>query len=187
MERFKQIQEKEKRAYINDDKKRKTSEAVVQKIEEMFEFETVLDLGCGQIKYPFLLVTYVDGNPDASPDILADLAEPLDVDKADLVWSIEVAEHIEPESADTFADNLTKHAKSWIIMTTCPPHATHSPYEDVAHHNEQPKSYWIEKIESRGFKYQPKAVEELQAYFKSVPDTMRWFRNDLMVYVRDNS
>lgn len=203
-ERKNYIREKEKLAYINDDQKRKTQDVVVKALEERLDFETVIDLGCGQMEYsfPFKKVVRVDGNEDAKPDYLWDLAEPfgfigvspyikdqlVNVRNGsyiyDLVFSIEVAEHIEPENADGFIENLTRLSNKWIVMTACPPHPGRpkSEYEKVAHLNEQEHSFWIDKIEKRGFNYQQELTEELQDYFKTVPDMMRWFRSDLMVF-----
>lgn len=84
---------------------------------------------------------------DESKIIIHDLRNPYgNTHDVDLVYSIEVAEHIEPEYSDNYVDALTKHGAQYILMTAAPPgQGGHG------HFNLQPKSYWIEKMESRGY------------------------------------
>lgn len=65
----------------------------------------------------------------------------------DLAFSFEVAEHIEQDYADIFVDNMLSGDPRWVIMTAAPPGQG-----GCWHVNEQPKSYWIEKFERRGYK-----------------------------------
>lgn len=62
----------------------------------------------------------------------------------DLVSCVEVVEHIEPQFMDNLLDTLTRG--KLLLMT----HAIPSQHGDF-HVNEQPSSYWIEKLASRGF------------------------------------
>ena len=62
----------------------------------------------------------------------------------DLVSCVEVVEHIEPQYMDNLLDTLTRG--KLLLMT----HAIPSQQGDF-HVNEQPSSYWIEKLASRGF------------------------------------
>lgn len=65
----------------------------------------------------------------------------------DLAFSFEVAEHIEKDYAEIFVDNMLSGDPRWVIMTAAPPGQG-----GCWHVNEQPKSYWIEKFERRGYK-----------------------------------
>jgi len=62
------------------------------------------------------------------------------------IMSIEVAEHIEREYADVYVNNLTKHGADTIFMTAAPPGQGGD-----AHVNCQPKTYWVDKIEQKGY------------------------------------
>lgn len=64
---------------------------------------------------------------------------------ADLCISLEVAEHIEPEYAEQYIDNLCSLSDR-ILITAAPPG------QGGHHHvNCQPKEYWIDKFHARGF------------------------------------
>ena len=62
----------------------------------------------------------------------------------DLVWSCEVAEHILPDKVDHYLDTL---ANGRVVAMT---HAV--PGQGGHHHvNCQPREYWIEKLNARGY------------------------------------
>ena len=67
----------------------------------------------------------------------------------DLVTCWEVAEHIDPEFADVFVDNLCLLAPR-ILMSACPPQTTTRKSGSVGHVNERPYEYWVEKFAARG-------------------------------------
>jgi 2-polyprenyl-3-methyl-5-hydroxy-6-metoxy-1,4-benzoquinol methylase len=72
--------------------------------------------------------------------------------KFDLVWSFEVAEHI--EKVENYVETLTANCAKFIVMT----HAL--PNQIGYHHvNCQDDAYWIEKIEAKGFKLRSDLVE----------------------------
>jgi len=179
-ERRKFIESKEFLAYLDNDFKIQSTPLVMEKFDEL-DYDDCLDLGCGKIKYPFKNVLQVDGNLVCEPDILADLGEEQNFGEFDLVVSIEVAEHIEPELADNFVENLTKHSRRWIVITASPVTKEKSPYCLKAHLNEQDKNYWIEKIEKHGFTYDKDKTESWQNHFSNriVPE---WFKKDLMIF-----
>ena len=63
----------------------------------------------------------------------------------DLVTCFEVAEHIEPEYADIFVDNLCK-LSCRILMSAAPPGV-----KGHHHYNCQPAEYWNDKFSDRGY------------------------------------
>lgn len=68
---------------------------------------------------------------------------------ADLVWSIEVAEHIPPEMVDNYIETLTGNAAVAICMT-----ASQMPAE--LHVSVHPPEWWIERIEDgTDFRHEP--------------------------------
>ena len=186
MTTFDEIRKREELAYIGDDKKRETAEQVVDVFKKYIDFETVIDLGCGtgvyldEFKKRCKIAIGVDGNKDAKPDVLYDLGEKQDFIGYDLAFSIEVAEHIAPEKADNFADNLC--CGEWIVMTTCPPDRSDSKYTKVAHLNEQHKPYWVNKMEKRGYKNEYLLQNRMQEDFKKINGIPTWFNHNLMVF-----
>ena len=85
---------------------------------------------------------------------LQDLREPIDFTPAnvDLVVCTEVAEHMAPEHADRLVNNLCRpgpHSHT-IVFTAAPPGQG-----GLGHVNEQPKAYWVEKFEARGYAVNP--------------------------------
>jgi len=141
---------------------------IANHIYNVFNPKSVLDVGCGAgfMIEAFVALLGADGN--GFPNVLGidgaiaskevspiksymetyDLRSPVDLQRTfDLVLSIEVAEHIEEEYADTFCDTLTKHANNRIVMTAAP-----QGQGGTNHVNCQPRSYWVKKLAQRGFK-----------------------------------
>ena len=94
--------------------------------------------------------------------------------KFDLVWSYEVAEHIENE--ENFLLTLTENAGKHIIMTAAPPS------QGGTHHvNCKETSYWIRKIEDLGFCHLPDLVEEFR---RGGWEEVRYMAVSGMVFIR---
>ena len=76
-----------------------------------------------------------------------DLTQPLRLDRRfDLVVSLEVAEHLPPEAAETFVDSLTRLGSTILFSAAIPSQGgTH-------HVNEQWPEYWAHLFEKRGFR-----------------------------------
>ena len=140
------------------------------KTVELFSPETVLDLGCGVGKS---LDWFLEQDIDAQgvegskmaiskanhPDRITqhDLNHELDLGKKfDLVWCVEVAEHIHPKFLDNFMKTFANHS-SRIVISAAPPGQ-----EGEGHFNEQPLSYWIEEFEKRGWIYDEQGTLALQ-------------------------
>jgi hypothetical protein len=68
--------------------------------------------------------------------------------KYDLVMSVEVAEHINPEGSDTFCRNLINACAHRILLTAAPPGQP-----GTGHINCRKHDYWIETLGSFGAKY----------------------------------
>ena len=133
-------------------------------IVEKLGVKHVVDLGCATGHW---LKSYrdagakifgVEGSSEVKSALLvpekyvhfADLRSVLSLEikaEIDLVFSFEVAEHIEVEGVDNFVTNLTEVFKpKHIIMTAAPPGQG-----GKGHFNEQPKSYWFEKLDKKGY------------------------------------
>jgi len=126
----------------------------------LLDFETVLDLGCGNgfLLQPMVergkLVLGVEKSADAvalvSPDlrdrILVGGVEEFKSDSAyDLVACVEVAEHIDPALSERLVDVIVKHANRWIYFTAA------SPYQvGHGHINCRSQFFWMNLFRERG-------------------------------------
>jgi hypothetical protein len=75
----------------------------------------------------------------------ANLGVPISVDAHDLCISIEVAEHLAADCAETFIDNLVQSAPRVLFAAASPNQGGDD------HVNERPPEYWISKFRRRGY------------------------------------
>ncbi len=159
-------------------------------IKEFFEPDSVIDFGCaiGAHLEPFynngVDIKGVEGNSDAFDYAVVpekhlqqyDLRNKYDAErKYDLVLCFELAEHLPERYADNLVDTLVD-AGDTIVITAA------TPGQGGTHHvNEQPREYWHEKFESRGFKYDSEAVQDLRSMIDVEEST--WLPDNLMVFV----
>ena len=61
---------------------------------------------------------------------------------ADLVWSVETAEHIPPDSVQRYIDALTDNASQFIVLTA-------SQMEAELHVSVHPREWWIDQVQQR--------------------------------------
>lgn len=75
----------------------------------------------------------------------------------DVVWSVEVAEHIPEEFADKFVDTLVGNCGRYVIMTAS---------NVVVHYHVNPQEldYWIEKMVNAGMKESSELKEGVLAH-----------------------
>ncbi len=130
-------------------------------IKELIEPTSVVDIGCGLgawlsvwQKNGVKIILGVDGDYVDTNQLLiskecflaADLEEELRLpEKYDLVMSLEVAEHINMESAETFIQSLC-NAGNIVLFSAAIPHQ-----EGVQHVNEQYPDYWINLFRKHNF------------------------------------
>ena len=103
-----------------------------------------------------------------------DLSKPLDLERSfDLVQSLEVAEHISEDCADTFIDNLVRHGDVILFSAAVP-------RQGGEHHvNEQPPEYWRRKFMKRG--YHP--YDWLRPRLAGNGAVKPWYRFNSFLYV----
>jgi len=157
--------------------------------------ETAYDFGCGRGVY---VQAFHDANIGISgydnnrAEIIADcicaernynvdLRLPLEyLRQADLIFSIETAEHIEPSCLDTFIDNLIRLSSKWIVFT-----GSDKP-NSPGHVNPQSNEYWRGRIVSRGtHKYRADLSQVIMESCKTIigrPSCLRWFQENLQVF-----
>lgn len=150
---------------------------VVSAIEDVLHPTSVIDVGCGNADLlkgfsPNCKKFGLEGTHNAIDAIgkhddiyvfIRDLRKPLDdflLHKADLAICFEVAEHVEPEYADVFVDNLCGLSDR-ILMTAAPP-GQGGRY----HVNCRPFAYWFYKFTSRGYRAVPAVSMMLQSQWE---------------------
>jgi hypothetical protein len=82
---------------------------------------------------------------------------------------VEVAEHIHSNYVETFLDSLVRHSDT-IAMSATPPGQG-----GEGHFNEQPRSYWIVKLDTRGYRLHEEWTDELRAVKEFYSDNMMVF------------
>jgi SAM-dependent methyltransferase len=140
---------------------RQSAEEIVPLILAMLPCQRVIDVGCGDgtwlktfQEYGVQEILGVDGSyVDESILVISkenflpyDLTKPLKLDKQfDLVMSLEVAEHLPAESAESFIDSLTSLGAVILFSAAIPEQGGDN------HINEQWQEYWAEKFQQRGY------------------------------------
>lgn len=104
-----------------------------------------------------------------------DLEKPVLLEKKyDLAISMEVAEHLHKESANTFVESLCSAAD--IVLFS----AAHPGQGGDGHINEQPMTYWTSKFDKHGF-----LPIEIRQLFVGNEDIESWYRENIVLYVRE--
>lgn len=173
-----------------DKTSRLAAQTVIALLKNWFAVGSTLDVGCA--KGTWLSVWSDTGTRDiqgidgdyVDPKTLAipaeqfsarDLSKSLDLSRHfDIVQSLEVAEHIQASSADTFVDNLVRHASGLVLFSAAPPGQG-----GEFHVNEQPYEYWRKKFASHEYIacdcLRPRIVDSQQVSF--------WYRYNILLYV----
>lgn len=107
-----------------------------------------------------------------------DLNRPFELThKVDLAMSLEVAEHLQPESAETFVGCLT-HTSDLVLFGAACPHQG-----GPNHLNERPATYWAELFRARGFL----PFDILRPVFWADARIPFWYRQNTFLYARQDS
>ena len=166
-------------------------------INKVIEFTSVVDVGCatGDLVNEFSTMgkmSYgIEGSADARDYVVTDGIFYLDLRikdvtriggcfKVDLCTCFEVAEHIEPEYADIFVDNLAYLAPQ--ILVSAAPLGQGGHY----HVNCQPYEYWIQKFSERGYYHSPTIVDQIKKMWEPwrKKDGIRAFYNNLLFFTK---
>ncbi len=90
--------------------------------------------------------------------------------------SLEVAEHIPEQAADTFIDSLTRHGRLILFSAA-------TPGQGGEHHvNEQPPRYWQAKFAARGFQL----FDFLRPRLRANKAVYLWYRHNVFVYAHES-
>ena len=172
---------------------------LAKKISGLYKIQSVVDFGCASGFYlegfmetgvtvrgfEYLLENCIEFMSDNIKPYIdkGDLMENIDCGSFDLVMSIEVAEHLLPEKSDIFIDNLVRASRKYVLLTAAPPGQG-----GTGHINEQPREYWIDKLEERDFLFSPNDISKIQSLFGDLPFVNKYTRlikRQIMFFVKD--
>jgi len=171
----------------------RSAAAIVPIVLELIQPLSVVDVGCGvgwwlaecaRLGVP--QVFGVDG-PWVSPELLrvprsqffeADLTEPISVGRTfDLVISVEVAEHIAPESAETFVRSLTGLGSTVLFSAAVP-------FQGGRNHvNEQWPSYWVRLFAQQGFQ----SIDCIRPRIWNSREVEWWYAQNIFVAIDETA
>jgi len=175
-----------------EDGSRRSARHVLPHIFDLVAPRSVVDVGCGAGAWLAVVkelgiseILGIDGDyvdpaqcliPSAN-FLAADIGRPLCLDRRfDLVLSLEVAEHIAPERASTYIENLVSLGDV-IAFSAAIPNQT-----GRGHVNEQWPDYWADRFREKGFI----AHDCLRELIWDNRDVERWYRQNLFLYVHEN-
>jgi SAM-dependent methyltransferase len=168
-----------------------SAQQIVPKVAAALPIRSVVDFGCGLGAWlsvwaaAGVSVTGIDGPYVDERRLLidpqdfhaVDLAAPIGLARQfDLVQSLEVAEHLPAAKAGQFVDTLTAHGPCVLFSAAVPGQGGEN------HLNEQPANYWRAKFRERGYA----AVDYLRPLIFHDKRIARWYRYNIMLYVRDD-
>jgi len=167
---------------------------IVPSLYKRFSPASVIDFGCGACNFANKfkkagtpIVVAVDGpshsSKYSSPEVVSivhDLKHPLVTGaKFDLVFCMEVAEHIEKKFADVFINSLIRHSthNGYFAFTAAPPS------QGGRHHvNCQPYEYWIKKFERRQCFFDDVLTKAIKNEWKNKITKATWYYRNLMIF-----
>jgi SAM-dependent methyltransferase len=170
---------------------RHAAEKTVARLRENVDVDSVLDVGCargtwlaawhdsGVADVVGVDGAYVDNALRIGEERFRalDLAQPFDLGRHfGLVQTLEVAEHIPAAAAQTFIDNLVRHASGVILFSAAPPGQG-----GEFHVNEQPYDYWRAKFAGHGYT----AYDCVRAWLADDAAVSSWYRFNPLLYATD--
>lgn len=174
--------------------KKKNAAALISKLvlDLCGNVKSVIDVGCGVGVWPlaFLehgvpLVQGVDGSyVEKDLRLLGernfierDLSQRINIDNTyDLACSLEVAEHLPPERAGTFVEDLTKLAPVVLFSAAIPGQGGDN------HVNEMWQHHWARLFAKNGFR----AVDYVRPMIWSMVELQTCYRQNILLYVHDD-
>ena len=168
----------------------RSAKEIVPLVLELVQPKSVIDIGCGAGTWLSVFKEFgiedicgVDGDY-VGEEILKipkeqflslDLSKPFHLDRQfDLVLSLEVAEHLPPESAGIFIDSLTRLG-SVILFSAAIPHQG-----GTQHMNEQWPDYWAKFFHHTGYV----AIDCIRKTIWQNANVEWWYAQNLLLFVR---
>ena len=170
----------------------KSADEIVPDVADLINPKSVVDVGCGVGRFLLVFlkngakdVLGIDGNWINPSDLeipskffLAhDLNCPLFLGKKfDLVVSLEVAEHLFENSAETFIDTLTSLGDIILFSAAIPGQ------RGTNHLNEQWPEYWVSRFSKRGYT----AFDFLRKKMWKNKNIAAWYRQNLLLFFKND-
>jgi len=158
-------------------------------VECLPKFKTVVDFGCGNgfivdaLERLGKSTLGIDGSKSVlkfnSKIHIADITKPVVCMVSDLVICTEVAEHVAEQYADALVDNLCRAARATIFFS-----AAQAGHGGHLHLNEQPRQYWIDKFDARGFDVDAVATDRIVSALRTKNNKTWWFAENSFVLRR---
>jgi len=159
-------------------------------LSNLFNIESMVDFGCGLGSYLEgvlkgktekvlgidicydRLIKYV---PEQMQKFIiwGDAGKELDVGKWDCVFSLETAEHLLPETANTFVDNMVNASSRLIVFRAA------MSFSKWHLNPGKPREYWLEKFADRGCKELFNEEEKLAKAWRGC--VIKYIRRTLMI------
>lgn len=166
-----------------------SAQHILQPIFQKLPHRSVVDFGCGTGTWLWVAQAlgaenilgcdgdYVPRELLMIPEncfIPTNLGEPFTApQKYDLAISMEVAEHLPADSANTFVENISRSSDTVLFS------AAHPGQGGTDHINEQPVEYWIKKFERFGF-----SPIEIKQHFQDDEKIAKWYRDNMILFQR---
>jgi SAM-dependent methyltransferase len=164
---------------------RKSAEIVVPLVLDLVPAKSVIDVGCGEGHWLRVFKNhgatdvlgldgeYVPHGKDRHEFYACDLAQPFYLNqKCDLAVSLEVAEHLPIERAESFVDDLAKLAPVVLFSAAIPGQ------EGTGHVNCQWPSWWAEHFAARDFL----AYDPIRPQIWDNNDVAWWYRQNILMF-----
>lgn len=170
-----------------------SAQKILPIVNSLIQPKSVLDVGCGvghwlKVCLDELAIEDIQGieGPYVKDEFIsipiqnllkADLKKEINLNrKFDLVMSMEVAEHIPEEFADTFVKTLTNHG-DFILFS-----AAIKGQLGTYHINEQMPEYWASKFEAHNYI----AVDIVRPRIWNDKEIAYWYRQNTILFVKEN-
>lgn len=174
------------------EKSRKSALEIVPIICDLIKPNSVVDVGCGTATWLAVFQEHgvkkvfgIDGDYvnrekleiDLEKFYPFDLKQPLCLDeKFELAVSLEVAEHLPADVADTFINSLTKLSPIVLFSAAIPEQG------GVEHINEQWQDYWVEKFANQGYE----VIDCLRTQIWQNENVSYWYAQNILLFVEGN-
>jgi SAM-dependent methyltransferase len=168
---------------------RASARVVAAEMERFGPFRSVVDVGCGVGTWLDVWrergageIFGLEGSWLDPEDLVIprerfrhhDLTRPVELDRRfDLVVSLEVAEHLAEDRAETFVESLTRLGPVVLFSAAVP-------FQGGRHHvNEQWPEYWAELFDRRGYA----VADPLRPRLWNDPRVRVWYAQNTLLYV----
>lgn len=171
---------------------RASARAVLTLVLDWLRPGSMIDVGCGECDWLFVAdslgikdFTGIDGSYinrsrvsiDQSRFTPVDLARPFTMPRTfDMAISMEVAEHLPPESADGFVASITALAPTVLFSAALPGQG------GTDHRNEQWPQYWANRFSARGYV----CFDPIRPLIWRDERIDVWYRQNTLLYIRSD-